>query len=261
MAQAAAFGDLVGAEATDVGVHVIEGPGMDMARVPQGGRNFEYLGEDPMLAGAMAVPYIRAMQAHGIIGMAKHFVGNDQEANRNTVNDIIDDRWGERGRHTNRQLLGRSSNRLSLVPSARDRAALPIRVRSFVHDFRDSKLEVTPKVSDGKHAILVQFFVQNTGSTPGAEVPQVYMGLPPATGEPPKRLVAFNKVKLNPGEKTKVQVLIDPAATNHPLATWDTESQNWTVAQGDYQAYVGNSSADVAAADSFTVRTPAGQGH
>jgi len=88
VAQAAAFGDLVGAEATDVGVHVIEGPGMDMARVPQGGRNFEYLGEDPMLAGAMAVPYIRAMQAHGIIGMAKHFVGNDQEANRNTVNDI-----------------------------------------------------------------------------------------------------------------------------------------------------------------------------
>ena len=127
--------------------------------------------------------------------------------------------------------------------------------------FAISKLEVTPKVSDGKHAILVQFFVQNTGSTPGAEVPQVYMGLPPATGEPPTRLVAFNKVKLNPGEKTKVQVLIDPAATNHPLATWDTESQNWTVAQGDYQVYVGNSSADVAAADSLTVRTPAGQGH
>jgi len=67
-AQATAYGNLVGTEAIDVGVHVIEGPGMDMARIPQGGRNFEYMGEDPFLAGSTAVPYIQAMQAHGIIG-------------------------------------------------------------------------------------------------------------------------------------------------------------------------------------------------
>jgi beta-glucosidase len=90
--QATAYGDLVGREGINVGIHVVEGPGMDMARIPQGGRNFEYMGEDPFLAGSMAVPYIKAMQAHGIIGMSKHYVGNDQETNRTTVNEIIDDR-------------------------------------------------------------------------------------------------------------------------------------------------------------------------
>jgi beta-glucosidase len=91
-AQATAYGDLVGREAIDLGIHVIEGPGMDMARIPQGGRNFEYMGEDPFLDGATAVPYIQAMQAHGIIGMTKHYVANDQETNRQKVNEIIDDR-------------------------------------------------------------------------------------------------------------------------------------------------------------------------
>jgi len=91
-AQATAYGDLVGREGINVGIHVVEGPGMDMARIPQGGRNFEYMGEDPFLAGTMAVPYIHSMQAHGIIGMSKHYVGNDQETNRTTVNEIINDR-------------------------------------------------------------------------------------------------------------------------------------------------------------------------
>lgn len=92
VAQARAFGDLVGREGIDVGIHVVEGPGMDMARVQQGGRNFEYLGEDAVLAGSMAAPYIRAMQEHGIIAMAKHFVANDQETDRGTANELIDDR-------------------------------------------------------------------------------------------------------------------------------------------------------------------------
>ncbi|HEY4137817.1 MAG TPA: glycoside hydrolase family 3 N-terminal domain-containing protein, partial [Casimicrobiaceae bacterium] len=89
---AAAYGDLIGREAIDVGVHVVEGPGMNMLRVPQGGRNFEYLAEDPFLAGALATAEIKAIQNHGIIAMAKHFVANEQEANRMTVNEIIDAR-------------------------------------------------------------------------------------------------------------------------------------------------------------------------
>ena len=92
IAQARTFGDLVGREGIAVGIHVVEGPGMDMARVQQGGRNFEYLGEDPFLAGSLAIPYIRAMQEQGIVGMAKHFVANDQETNRGTVDELIDDR-------------------------------------------------------------------------------------------------------------------------------------------------------------------------
>src|SRR5262245_9842755 len=47
------FGDLIGSEARTLGLHELEGPGMDMARVGQGGRNFEYFGEDPELAGTM----------------------------------------------------------------------------------------------------------------------------------------------------------------------------------------------------------------
>jgi beta-glucosidase len=86
------YGDMVGSEAVSVGVHVVEGPGMNMLRIPQGGRNFEYLAEDPFLAGTMAAAEIRAMQSHGVIAMAKHFVGNEQELNRQTVNDVIDER-------------------------------------------------------------------------------------------------------------------------------------------------------------------------
>ena len=75
--QATACGNLVGTEATDVGVEVIERPGMDMARIPQGGRNFEYMGEDPFLTGPMAAPHVQAMRSHGVIGMSKRFVAND----------------------------------------------------------------------------------------------------------------------------------------------------------------------------------------
>jgi beta-glucosidase len=597
-AQATAYGDLVGREATDVGIHVIEGPGMDMARVPQGGRNFEYLGEDPMLSGSTAVPYIRAMQSHNIIGMAKHFVGNDQEANRGTVNDVIDDRtlheinllpfemsvkdgdvaavmcaynrvngpyncenslladvlrgeWGFKGyvqsdfgaahstapsmlagmdlemstgvwytsaninaalaadlisvddintalqrrytqmfrmgdfdrpititpidavgdgliarsiaeasavllknangllplnagtihsialigqsTYTNAAVVGgggsskvsplytvtplqglnnvlgklgssatvtlfiaanngsnnaaaaalaassdvtivmagvvtsEGSDRPSIsLPSNQDAlisavaaanprtvvvlkdgdavlmpwiaqvpavleawypgeedgnvvadllfgvtspsGKLPITYPVNAGDvpahttaqypgvvingiptatysegletgyrwyeaqnitplfpfgfglsyttFAISKLVVTPKVSDGTHPILVQFFVQNTGSKPGAEVPQVYLGLPAATGEPPKRLVAFTKLSLNPGEKVHVQLVVDPAATNHPLSYWDTAQSDWATADGEYAVYVGNSSADNSLTDSVQVSTP-----
>ena len=112
--------------------------------------------------------------------------------------------------------------------------------------FALSKVEVTPQVSDGTHPILVQFFVENTGSREGAEVPQVYLGIPAATGEPPKRLVAFTKVRLASGEKAHVQLTIDPAASNHPLSFWDADRSEWSTADGDYTIYVGNSSADIA---------------
>ena len=121
---------------------------------------------------------------------------------------------------------------------------------------------MTPKKTDGTHAIQVQFFVENTGTRYGAEVPQVYIGLPTSTGEPPKRLVAFEKVWLNPSEKTKVQISIDPSATNHPFGYWESGTQKWVIAEGDYHVYVGNSSAmNTLLNDSITVRTPPGHQH
>jgi beta-glucosidase len=89
---AAQFGDVIGVETRNHGLHVLEGPGLNLARAPQGGRNFEYFGEDPFLTGTMAVAEIRAMQMHGVIAMAKHFIANEQETNRTTENAIVADR-------------------------------------------------------------------------------------------------------------------------------------------------------------------------
>lgn len=127
--------------------------------------------------------------------------------------------------------------------------------------FAISRLDVTPKVSDGTHPILVQFFVENTGRRAGTETPQVYLGLPTAAGEPPKRLVAFDKVRLNPGEKRKVQLTIDPAATNHPLSYWDEAGTRWTIADGNYSIYVGSSAEDLVASDVVKVSQPPRRGH
>jgi beta-glucosidase len=91
-AVAAQFGDVIGVETRNHALHVLEGPGLNLARAPQGGRNFEYFGEDPFLTGTMAVAEIRAMQKHGVIAMAKHFIANEQETNRTTENAIVADR-------------------------------------------------------------------------------------------------------------------------------------------------------------------------
>ena len=91
-AVAAKFGDVIGVESRNRALHVLEGPGLNLARAPQGGRHFEYFGEDPFLTGTMGVAEIRAMQKHGVIAMAKHFVANDHETNRGTENVIVDDR-------------------------------------------------------------------------------------------------------------------------------------------------------------------------
>jgi beta-glucosidase len=120
--------------------------------------------------------------------------------------------------------------------------------------FRISKLQVLSKVSDGKKPVELRFEVQNVGKREGAEVAQVYLGLPPAAGEPPKRMVAFEKVSLKPGEKRQVRIQVDPAANGHPMSIWDSKAQRWIVPSGEYQIYVGNSSARIVQTASLTVR-------
>lgn len=87
---ATAYGEVIGTEMNNLALHVFEAPGVNMARLPILGRNFEYFGEDPLLTGAMAVAEVKAVQAKGLIGMAKHFVGNDQETNRSNIRVSID---------------------------------------------------------------------------------------------------------------------------------------------------------------------------
>jgi beta-glucosidase len=85
--------------------------------------------------------------------------------------------------------------------------------------------------------------VTNTGAVAGAAVAQVYLGLPATTGEPPKRLVGWRKVFLQPGAKQTVTVQVDENDSSHPMSYWDTNSSTWQTAPGDYPIYVGNSSA------------------
>jgi beta-glucosidase len=84
------FGAVIGREMNDLGLHVFEAPGMNLARLPILGRNFEYFGEDPFLAGSMAVAETRSVQSQGLIAMAKHFVANEQETNRHTIRENVD---------------------------------------------------------------------------------------------------------------------------------------------------------------------------
>ena len=74
------------------GKDIILGPGVNIQRTPLNGRAFEYMGEDPMLAGQMAVPYIKAAQANGVACCLKHFVLNDQEKDRFSVNVNVSER-------------------------------------------------------------------------------------------------------------------------------------------------------------------------
>src|SRR5438046_1471239 len=90
-----------------------------------------------------------------------------------------------------------------------------------------SDVAVTPHASDGVQPIIVEFALQNTGHRRGAEVPQVYLEFPLSAGEPPKRLVGFEKVWLDAGQTRRVRITIDPRAANHPLSTWDTRTQAW----------------------------------
>ena len=86
------YGSVVGAEAKAWANGLLEGLDINIARVPQNGRTFEAFGEDPYLVGQMAVANLTGAQSQGIITESKHFAANNQETNRTTVNEIIDER-------------------------------------------------------------------------------------------------------------------------------------------------------------------------
>jgi beta-glucosidase len=87
-----AYGALIGRELRDQGYNMSLGGGVNIAREPRNGRTFEYMGEDPLLAGRMVGSLIRGTQAQHVIGDIKHYALNDQESGRNAVNVNIDKR-------------------------------------------------------------------------------------------------------------------------------------------------------------------------
>jgi len=86
------YGQSIGAEARYRNKNVLLGPGVNIYRTPLNGRNFEYMGEDPYLAGQMVVPYIKGVQENGVAACVKHYALNNQETNRHTVDVVVDDR-------------------------------------------------------------------------------------------------------------------------------------------------------------------------
>ena len=93
-------------------------------------------------------------------------------------------------------------------------------------------------VSPAPDCVKVTFTVTNTGARAGAEIAEVYAALPAGAQEPPKRLIGFTKVRLEPREKKTVTVEVDPKY----LSIFDEEKDGWSLVPGDYTIMAGGSS-------------------
>lgn len=93
------------------------------------------------------------------------------------------------------------------------------------------------KIEEGSPT-TVTFTVKNTGNRAGSEIAELYAGLPAAAGEPPKRLVGWKKIQLNPGESHRVSITVEPLY----LSIYDAERHQWKLVPGDYTFRVGGSS-------------------
>jgi len=112
--------------------------------------------------------------------------------------------------------------------------------------------QLTPD-STPSNGFQVSFNVKNTGTLAGAEVAQVYLGFPSGIGEPPLRLVGWSKLSLQPGAQQTVTITVNAASSSHPLSYWNTSTNGWAVAPGDYTVFVGDSSDHLQTAGIFHV--------
>jgi beta-glucosidase len=122
-------------------------------------------------------------------------------------------------------------------------------------ELRYRRLQVTPRSNDGDDRIRIRFDVSNVGPVAGTGIAQIYIELPSSTGEPSRRLVAWERVELRPGQRQRVT--IDLARRDlddmHLLEHWDTGRNRWATGAGTYEVHVGGSSETVLH-DEFRVR-------
>jgi beta-glucosidase len=104
------------------------------------------------------------------------------------------------------------------------------------------------KATGGKEP-KVTFQVKNTGKRAGTEVVQVYVTLPALTGEPPRRLVAWDRIHLSAGESKTVNLAIDP----FHLSVFNTDKDAWDIVAGDYKFWVGASSRNLPLSETVKV--------
>jgi len=86
------LGEILGDEAVAKKAHVLLAPTINLHRSPKGGRNFECYSEDPILTGRLAAAFVRGVQSRGVATTAKHFVANDSEFERNSIDTQVDER-------------------------------------------------------------------------------------------------------------------------------------------------------------------------
>ena len=86
------LGEILGDEARAKKAHVLLAPTINLHRSPKGGRNFECYSEDPVLTGHLAAAFVRGVQSKGVATTAKHFVANDSEFERNSIDVQVDER-------------------------------------------------------------------------------------------------------------------------------------------------------------------------
>jgi beta-glucosidase len=86
------LGESLGDDARSRSVHFLLGPGVNIARSPVAGRNFEYLSEDPYLNSVLVVPYIEGVQSRGVIATVKHYAANNEEYSRHDTSADVDER-------------------------------------------------------------------------------------------------------------------------------------------------------------------------
>ena len=109
-------------------------------------------------------------------------------------------------------------------------------------DLRVEPTDLTGGV-DASGTLEVTVEVTNTGEHPGAEVVQVYAEIP-VKGQPPRRLIGFDKVHVSTGATVEARITVDLASSSHPLGVWDANEQAFVVRPGTYTLHVGTSSGD-----------------
>jgi beta-glucosidase len=95
------------------------------------------------------------------------------------------------------------------------------------------------RIAQSRSVVRVTARLTNTGRVTGSEVAQLYLGDPPAAGEPPRQLKGFQRVTLRPGQSAVVSFTLD----GHDLSYWNDSANGWVVPDGRFQVYVGDSSA------------------